>query len=62
MKYIKDVQGLSCNMHNMMMHRSNVTVMITSDKLGETMSISDSDKMITIPLESVKDILRLRNG
>lgn len=62
MKYQKDLQGLSCNMRTMMMHKGNVTVMITSDELGKTMSVSDGNTMITIPLEKISDVVRIKEG
>ena len=39
--------------------KANVTVRMTSDKIGQSLSLNVGNIMISIPLESVRDIVRV---
>ena len=41
------------------MKKTNVTVRMTSDKIGQSLSLQAFNVMIEIPLESVRDIIRV---
>lgn len=60
MRYNKKVKGVSADIRFMRFKVSNIDVYITSDKLGATLSLTDGEKMLQIPLEAVKDVIRLR--
>ena len=42
--------------------KCNVTVRMTSDRLGQSLSLQAFNVMIEIPLESVKDIIRISDA
>lgn len=55
----KDVKGIITDVTNMKPKPCKVTVRMTSDRIGQTLSLSAFNIMISIPLESVKDIIRV---
>lgn len=55
----KDVKGILCEAEHMKYIPTNVTVRMTSDKLGQSLSLSAFNVMIEIPLEEVADIIRV---
>lgn len=61
MRYDKDVMGLSWDLRFMRMTKQVINVKITDDELGKTLSLSDGETLISIPLETI-DILKLQRG
>ena len=58
----KDVEGIVCYIFNNdrpKITRSTVTVRMTSDKIGQSLSLSAYNIMISIPLEQVRDIIQV---
>lgn len=55
----KDVKGLITDATNMKPNPCTVTVRMTSDRIGQTLSLSAYNIMISIPLESVREIIRV---
>lgn len=57
----KTVEGCIIDGSNPLMipKKCNVTVRMTSDKLGQSLSLQAFNVMIEIPLESVKDIIKV---
>lgn len=55
----KEVKGILCEAEHMKYIPTNVTVRMTSDKLGQSLSLSAFNVMIEIPLEEVEDIIVL---
>ena len=55
----KTVKGMVTDVKNMIPRKTNVRVQMTSDKLGQSLSLSTSDVLIMIPLESVRDIIKI---
>lgn len=55
----KDVKGLLIDAKNMKPNPCTVTVRMTSDRIGQTLSLSAYNIMISIPLESVREIIRV---
>ena len=55
----KTVRGMVTDVKNMIPRKTNVRVQMTSDKLGQSLSLSTSDVLIMIPLESVRDIIKI---
>lgn len=55
----KTVKGMVADVKNMIPRKTNVRVQMTSDKLGQSLSLSTSDILIMIPLESVRDIIKI---
>lgn len=53
----KDVNGIITDGHHI--RPCNVTVRMTSDKHGQSLSLTASNIQIDIPLESVRDIIRV---
>ena len=53
---IFDVKGLP------LPRKCNVTVRMTSDRLGQSLSLQARNIMIEIPLESVRDIIQITEG
>lgn len=41
------------------MHETPVTVRMTSDKVGQSLSLSAGNYMILIPMEQVRDIIKV---
>lgn len=41
------------------MHETHVTVRMTSDKMGQSLSLSAGNYMISIPMEQVRDIIKV---
>lgn len=55
----KTVKGMVTDVKNMIPRKTSVRVQMTSDKLGQSLSLSTSDILIMIPLESVRDIIKI---
>lgn len=55
----KTVKGMVTDVKNMIPRKTNVRVQMTSDKLGQSLSLSTADVLIMIPLESVRDIIKI---
>lgn len=55
----KDVKGMLVDASNMNCKMCNVTVRMTSDNIGQSLSLSAYNVMIQIPLESVRDIIKV---
>ena len=57
----KDVKGLIIDGSNLipLPKKCDVTVRMTSDKVGQTLSLSAFNIMISIPLESVREIIKV---
>ena len=55
----KDVKGLIIDASNMKQKPCTVTVRMTSDRIGQTLSLSAYNILISIPLESVREIIRV---
>ena len=55
----KDVMGMIVDITKPMPHFCNVTVRMTSDKKGKSLSLAAANVMIQIPLEEVEDIIRI---
>lgn len=57
----KDVKGLIIDESNLipLPKKCDVTVRMTSDKVGQTLSLSAFNIMISIPLESVREIIKV---
>ena len=55
----KTVKGIIFNGTDVKLHPCNVVVQMTSDKKGKTLSFGAEEWMISIPLESVTDIIRI---
>jgi hypothetical protein len=53
----KDIDGLIFD--GIHIKPSRVTVRMTSDKYGQSLSLTASNIQINIPLESVRDIIRV---
>lgn len=62
MKYRKQVEGVSIKMHVMKMRKQPIDVYITSDKLGKTLSLCDGDTMLSVPLEKLSNVLKVKEG
>lgn len=60
MKIARTVKGLSTDIRFMRFKKRNIDVYITSDKIGATLSLTDGEKMLAIPLEAVKDVIALK--
>lgn len=56
----RDVIGLSINGRTLVGKRVPVTVRITADGVGKTLSLSTGENMILIPLESVSDLIKVQ--
>lgn len=57
----KKLTGIITNKHGLVMlpGYADVTVRMTSDEIGQTLSLEADGTMITIPLEPVADILKV---
>lgn len=55
----KDVKGIIADGKSMKFTPCEVTVRMTSDRIGQSLSLSAFNIMISIPLESVQDIIRI---
>ena len=55
----KDVTGLICDVNEMKPKKCMVTVQMTSDDIGQSLSLSAYNILIEIPLESVADIIKV---
>ena len=55
----KEVKGLLMDAHTMKAYPSMVTVQMISDKIGESLSLGAGQWLISIPLESVNDIIKV---
>jgi hypothetical protein len=56
----KDVDGLITDITQFVIPKKcNVTVRMTSDKIGQSLSLSAYNIMISIPLEQVRDIIKV---
>ncbi len=55
----KTVKGMVADVKNMIPKKTNVRVQMTADKHGQSLSLSTTDVLIMIPLESVRDIIRV---
>ena len=55
----KDVKGIITDAKSMRFTPCEVTVRMTSDRLGQSLSLSAFNIMIEIPLEPVRDIIRV---
>ena len=56
----KDVDGLITDITQFVIPKKcNVTVRMTSDKIGQSLSLSAYNIMIQIPLEQVRDIIKV---
>ena len=56
----KDVDGLITDVTECVLPKKcNVTVRMTSDKIGQSLSLSAYNIMISIPLEQVRDIIKV---
>lgn len=62
MKYFKEVKGLMSNIETMRHYEVPVVVQVTADKRGATLSLGFVNYMISIPLESVSDVLKIKGG
>ncbi len=62
MRYNKTIKGVSADIRFMRFKASNIDVYITSDKLGATLSLTDGEKMLQIPLKAVNDVIRLKES
>lgn len=56
----KDVDGLITDITQFVIPKKcNVTVRMTSDKIGQSLSLSAYNIMIQIPLEQVQEIIKV---
>ena len=57
----KDVKGCIVDGSNLipLPKKCDVTVRMTSDKVGQTLSLTAFNIMISIPLESVREIIKV---
>lgn len=59
----KDVDGIICIAKDpngfLVPMKARVTVRMTSDKIGQSLSLAVGNIMISIPLESVRNIVRV---
>ena len=55
----KDVTGLICDVNEMKPKKCMVTVQMTSDDIGQSLSLSAYNILIEIPLEAVTDIIKV---
>lgn len=53
----KNVMGMIVDITKPMPHFCNVTVRMTSDNKGKSLSLAAANVMIQIPLEEVEDII-----
>lgn len=57
------VEGFHSNCIAMIMGRSKIQVIFTSDDLGETLSFNDGHVQLTVPYEQVKRLIsQVRNN
>ena len=56
---IKEVTGLIFDVNEMKPKKCMVTVQITSDNIGKSLSLAAYNILIKIPLESVSDIIKV---
>ena len=54
----KDVRGLVVSANDMKIHPCNITVRMTSDKRGKSLSLQGLNVMVQIPLEGVEDVIK----
>lgn len=54
MRYCDEIDGVSCDLRFMRFEKRKIGIRITADKLGATLSLSDGEQMLTIPLEKVE--------
>lgn len=55
----KEVTGLICDVNEMKPKKCTVTVQMTSDNIGKSLSLAAYNILIEIPLESVSDIIEV---
>lgn len=55
----KDVKGILFDTTHMNFIPATVTVRMTSDKVGQSLSLAAVNVMIEIPLEEITDIIRV---
>jgi len=55
----KDVDGMIFKASAPLPKPCKITVRMTSDKLGQTLSLTGGNTMLVIPLEKVRDIIRV---
>lgn len=55
----KTIKGMICDVNSMMPHFGQVTVRMTSDKRGQSLSLACANVMIEISLEPVTDIIKV---
>lgn len=60
MKYFKEVKGILWNTNTLTPYGVPVVVQLTSDKRGKSLSLAAADVMLCIPLESVSDVLKIK--
>lgn len=58
----KTVKGMIADVRTMMPVFVDVTVRMTSDKRGQSLSMSGANVMIEIPLEGVRNIIKVTDG
>jgi transaldolase len=58
--YRVEVKGLIAEMDTRQIKESNIGILFTSDKLGETISVYglDGNQSITVPLEAVEQLIK----
>ena len=55
----KEVTGFISDIRTPVMSSCNVTVRMTSDDIGQTLSLTGANILIGIPLEEVADIIKV---
>ena len=55
----KTIKGMIFDIHKPFPQMGQVTVRMTSDKIGQSLSLQCANIMIEIPLEPVSDIIRV---
>lgn len=55
----KDVKGMIADITKPVPHFCKVTVRMTSDKRGKSLSFQAANVMIEIPLEGIEDIIKV---
>ena len=55
----KTIDGMICDTNNMTPRFGKVTIRMTSDDLGQSLSLTCANILIEIPLEPVNDIIKV---
>lgn len=55
----KTVKGVILDMNHPQLKACDITVRMTSDSIGQSLSLQGRNIMIEIPLEQVRDIIRV---